>query len=104
MGHKPCPALFARLVLLALFGAGIRDTTLAAAPEPLSPIGLDQLCVTNGVVSPLPDGRMAIATSSSRAVLRVDDEARSPRSAFAISGRASTRSRSPRERCGARSA
>src|SRR5262249_9816004 len=30
----------------------------------------DQLCVTNGVVSTLPDGRLAIETPSSRAIVR----------------------------------
>jgi len=43
-----------------------------AAPEtPLQRIGREQLCVTNGIVSALPDGRLAIDAASSRAVVRV---------------------------------
>jgi len=43
-----------------------------APPEgPLQRISKEQLCVTNGIVSALPDGRLAIDTPSSRAVVRV---------------------------------
>jgi hypothetical protein len=38
---------------------------------PLLRIEKDKLCVTNGVVSALPDGRLAIDTPSSRAVVRI---------------------------------
>lgn len=40
---------------------------------PLSRIGRDQICVTNGAVSALPDGRLAIQTASSRGVVPGSD-------------------------------
>jgi hypothetical protein len=47
----------------------------AAAPPRTDPrlleIRREQLCVTNGEVSALPDGRLAIDTPSSRAVMRI---------------------------------
>lgn len=45
----------------------------AAAGSPVGRVGGGTLCVTNGVVSPRPDGRLAIATASSRAVVRGSD-------------------------------
>jgi hypothetical protein len=45
--------------------AGATDGT------PLQQISRKELCVTNGVVSSLPDGRLTVATPSSRAVVRV---------------------------------
>jgi hypothetical protein len=43
---------------------------VTSSPELLR-LAKDNLCVTNGVVSALPDGRLAIDTPSSRAVARV---------------------------------
>jgi hypothetical protein len=60
----------ASLALLPLMAAGVRDAARAASEVPLRAIGRDQLCVTNGAISSLPDGRLAIETPSSRAVLR----------------------------------
>jgi hypothetical protein len=58
------------VVLCCSFGGAV-----AAPPEPpLQRIGKEQLCVTNGIVSALPDGRLAIDTPSSRAVVRVMTE------------------------------
>ncbi|MFI5014060.1 MAG: hypothetical protein ACHQAY_17120 [Hyphomicrobiales bacterium] len=62
---------FAALVVpLALIAppSAMAQTIVAA---PLQPIRLDELCVTNGTVTSLPDGRMQIDTPSSRAVVRV---------------------------------
>jgi hypothetical protein len=39
--------------------------------SPLTRIGRENLCVTNGIVSGLPGGRMAIDTPSSRAVVQI---------------------------------
>jgi hypothetical protein len=43
----------------------------ATSSTPLQRIGREKLCVTNGVVSALSDGRLAIDTPSSRAVVQV---------------------------------
>lgn len=40
---------------------------------PLTQIGRDRICVTNGTVSALPDGRLAIETASSRGVVPGSD-------------------------------
>jgi hypothetical protein len=45
----------------------------AAAGSLLSPIGGGSLCVTNGTVSSLADGRLAIGTASSRGTVRRSD-------------------------------
>jgi hypothetical protein len=44
-----------------------------AAGAPIGRVGAGSLCVTNGIVSPLPDGRLAIETASSRGVIRGSD-------------------------------
>lgn len=54
-------------VLLSLFGS----FQFAQPTMPLTPVVLDQLCVTNGVVSTLASGELGIETPSSRAVVRV---------------------------------
>jgi hypothetical protein len=58
--------------LIALLSCSFTRAMAEAAPEtPLQRIGREQLCVTNGIVSALPDGHLAIDTPSSRAVVRV---------------------------------
>ena len=42
----------------------------AEPPLPLQRIGADSLCVTNGTIRSLPDGRLSIDSASSRAVVR----------------------------------
>jgi hypothetical protein len=54
-----CPCSWAQLNSPAISGS------------PLSGIGRENLCVTNGIVSGLPGGRMAIETPSSRAVVQI---------------------------------
>jgi hypothetical protein len=59
-------------ILLCLSAApAIADD--AAAGSPIGRVGAGSLCVTNGVVSALPDGRLAIETASSRGVVRGSD-------------------------------
>ncbi len=57
---------------LLLVSLGERSA-FAQAPTstPLRPIALGELCVTNGAIVPIADGRMRIGAPSSRAVLRV---------------------------------
>jgi hypothetical protein len=57
--------------LASLYSSSARPTPLAADAPPLQRVEREKFCVTNGVVSALPDGRLAIDTPSSRAVLRV---------------------------------
>jgi hypothetical protein len=49
--------------------AGVLAFGIAAA-APLHPVGQDQFCVTNGVLSTRPNGVLAVDSASSRAVLR----------------------------------
>jgi len=59
-------------VLIALLSCPVTQATAEAAPEePLQRISREQLCVTNGIVSSLPDGLLGIETPSSRAIVRV---------------------------------
>jgi hypothetical protein len=59
-------------ILLCLCAApAIADDAVAGSP--IGRVGGGSLCVTNGVVSPLPDGRLAIETASSRGVVRGSD-------------------------------
>jgi len=65
-----------RLVAICAFIASwycapAQSIPLATAAAPLQRIGMEELCVTNGVVSVLPDGRLAIDTPSARGVVRV---------------------------------
>jgi len=46
-------------------------STSTAAAAPWSEIARDQLCVTNGIVTTLPTGELAIDSASSRGVVRV---------------------------------
>jgi hypothetical protein len=58
--------------LIAVLSCSFAQATAEAPPEaPLQRVSREQLCVTNGIVSSLPDGRLSIETPSSRAVLRV---------------------------------
>jgi len=58
--------------LIALLSCSFTRAMAEAGPEaPLQRISREQLCVTNGIVSSLSDGRLAIDTPSSRAVVRV---------------------------------
>ncbi len=58
--------------LLALLCGILTQPILLAADAPaLTRVKREQLCVTNGVVSVLPDGRLAIDTPSSRAFVRI---------------------------------
>src|SRR6266849_5502686 len=67
---RPIPLTLCRLV--ALLSCSVAQS---ASPETsasaLRRIDREKLCVTNGIVSALPDGRLAIDTPSSRAVVRV---------------------------------
>ena len=65
-------ALSALITLLC--GSFTRAIAEAAPETPLHRISREELCVTNGIVSPLPDGRLAIETPSSRAVVRAVTE------------------------------
>jgi hypothetical protein len=55
----------------SLYCSSAQSTPSATSATPLRRIEREELCVTNGVVSALPDGRLAIDTPSSRAVLQV---------------------------------
>lgn len=57
--------IFAAALSLSI-SAAFADTT--ASVTQLQPIGRNRICVTNGAVSSLPDGRLGIQTPSSRAV------------------------------------
>jgi hypothetical protein len=59
------------LVLRALIAFLPCSLAQAAGDADLQRIRREQLCVTNGVVSSLPDGRLGIETPSSRAVVRL---------------------------------
>jgi hypothetical protein len=54
----------------ALFGLPARALSPIDRALQLERISRESLCVTNGTVSPLPDGRLAIDSASSRAVVR----------------------------------
>src|SRR5690242_16602480 len=56
----------------AAFAAGLVGLIAGngAAAGDLRPVGLADLCVTNGEVTMAADGRLRVETSSSRAVLR----------------------------------
>jgi hypothetical protein len=58
----------------ALIGFAPSASAQKAALPALRRIDRDRLCVTNGAVSPLPGGRLAIETPSSRAVVQVGAE------------------------------
>ncbi|HBZ71940.1 MAG TPA: hypothetical protein DEP35_20315 [Deltaproteobacteria bacterium] len=61
--------------LIALLSSASTRAVAQTAPQaPLLRIGREQLCVTNGTVQALPDGRLAIDTPSSRAVVRIATE------------------------------
>jgi hypothetical protein len=64
-----CKAIAAATLIVLLFLAGTR--ALAEPGAPMQRIGREELCVTNGTVSSLPAGRLAIDSPSSRAVVRV---------------------------------
>jgi hypothetical protein len=57
--------------LASLYCSSAHSAPLATSASPLQRIEREKLCVTNGVVSALPNGSLAIDTPSSRAVLRV---------------------------------
>jgi hypothetical protein len=57
--------------MASMFGLPVSRVTQPAIPTPpWLRIDREKLCVTNGVVSALPGGRLAIETPSSRAVVR----------------------------------
>jgi hypothetical protein len=61
----------AALVWMALAGTSVaRAVSPVPYPGELDRVPLDGLCVTNGVISTLSDGRLAIDSPSSRAVAR----------------------------------
>ena len=57
--------------LALLFFAATRALAQPDQEAPMQRIGIEELCVTNGVVSSLPDGRLSIDSPSARAVVRV---------------------------------
>ncbi len=62
---------FAACGLIALLQGSLSQAELLAAGAPaLVRVDRKELCVTNGAVSALPNGRLAIDTPSSRAVVR----------------------------------
>lgn len=67
------PQHFGVPFLLGLFGSSLfaQPREAASASRPLTPVAQEQLCVTNGVVSPLARGELGIETPSSRAVVRL---------------------------------
>jgi hypothetical protein len=64
------------LAIAAVFGCAPPAAAQKGAPSALQRIDRDRLCVTNGAVSALPSGRLAIDTPSSRAV--VEDSVENP--------------------------
>ena len=48
-----------------------QSTSPGTPAPPLQRVGRDKVCVTNGAVTELPDGRMEIDTPSSRGVVRI---------------------------------
>jgi hypothetical protein len=72
--HGNAPMLTRALAVLALlFGPSWVFAQMEPGPA-LQRIARDDLCVTNGAVSTLPGGQLAIATPSSRAVVRATAE------------------------------
>src|ERR1700694_3385433 len=71
-GRLPTTPLFiAVLVWMVFAGASVaRAVSPASSPGQLERVPLHGLCVTNGVISTLSDGRLAIDSPSSRAVAR----------------------------------
>ena len=71
-GHVPMKsARLGRMVPLATMFLLYSSPLAAAPPVPLlQRIDRKELCVTNGIVSTLPDGRLTIDTPSSRAIVR----------------------------------
>ena len=65
--------MFRQLVSLALLVICV-TTAGAVHPEPLRPVALRDICVTNGEIRMDPVGRLEINTPSSRAVLRFRSE------------------------------
>lgn len=64
-------AIITGAVSIALAAAPLAHAVaLFQHPDELERVLLDGLCVTNGVISTLPDGRLATNTPSSRAVVR----------------------------------
>jgi hypothetical protein len=61
---------FTCLGVLAVLGSSPYAVAQSASAPVLERIDRDRLCVTNGVVSPLAGGRLAIETPSSRAVVQ----------------------------------
>jgi len=61
----------AATVLIAVLSSLFAGAVAAPSEAPLQRISRAELCVTNGIVSALPDGRLAIDSPSSRAVVRV---------------------------------
>jgi hypothetical protein len=61
-----CPAL----AILAVLGSAPSAVAQKASPPALERIDRGRLCVTNGVVSPLAGGQLAIETPSSRAIVQ----------------------------------
>jgi len=63
--------VFVTLALVACLYSPLAQSTQPMASGPtLQRIDPDKICVTNGVVSTLRDGRLAIETPSSRAIIR----------------------------------
>lgn len=60
----------AALAMLTVLGSALSAVAQSASPPALERIDRGRLCVTNGVVSPLPGGRLAIETPSSRAIVQ----------------------------------
>jgi hypothetical protein len=65
------PVFIAGLVWMAFAGASVaRAVSPTSSPGKLERVPLHGLCITNGVISTLSDGRLAIDSPSSRAVAR----------------------------------
>ncbi len=67
---KPTPAALCGY-LACLYGSWAGAMSPSASELVLQHVDRDQLCVTNGVVTARPDGRLAVDTPSSRAVVRI---------------------------------
>ena len=58
-------------VIASLYSPLAHSLPPVASGSPVQRIASEKLCVTNGVVSTLPDGRLTIETSSARAIVRI---------------------------------
>jgi hypothetical protein len=64
----------AALAVMTVFSSAPSVVAQQGSPPALERIDRDRLCVTNGAVSALADGRLAIETPSSRAVVQARAE------------------------------